>query len=325
MTALRSALGTAILLAALAACAGAPRPSAPAGYAPEAVAARVNGVVITEAALGETVERMRSSRHIQPAADGQDARRRALDQMVLQELAVQEAARQGVHVEEKDVNAAMKTLTTSLGHAEGFEAFLKERHLTAEEVRSQIERRLLLERMVEKEVRAKVSLAPDAARQEYEQNRKAYVVPEQAVVMDYAFNQKQGSQAMLKKAEELLAAVKAGRDLRTVPSDDIFTVQERALDARREPLLFGPARGLAEGAFSGLIETPAGSHVLQLVRVTPERQLTFEEAQEAIERKLRFIAETRRLAEWQDELRKNAVIEYPGSSAPAGGKAPGPR
>ncbi len=302
------------ILVAASGCAKHPPTAAPAADAKRSVVATVNGVAITEAALDETVERMRSGAHGMPASDNEDVRKRALDQMIIQELAVQEAARQGVRVEEKDLNAAMKT-TTEFGHGEGFEAYLKERHTTVEEVRAQVERRLLLQAMYEKEVRQKVSVTPEEVRKEYDLSKAAYVDPEKATVTDIVFTQHQGTTEMLKKAEEVLAAVKADKDPRSVPSGNIFTVLDRDIDSQKEPLLFDSVRGLKEGEWSGLIESPAGNHILKLVRVIPEKRLTYEEAEPFVERRLRVTAEMKRFGEWQEELRKNAVIELPGESA----------
>ncbi len=307
-----------VLLLVAAACAKQPPAADPRAAAKETVVARVNGVAITEAALDETVERMRSSKHGAPASDASEARKRALDQMVIQELAVQEAARQGVRVTEKDLNQAMNSLVNELGHGEGFEAFLKQRHLTAEEVRSVVERRLVLERIYDKEVRSKVTVTAEDVRKEYDLNKGRYIEPEKAAVTDIIFSQHQGAEAMLKKAGAVLAAVKAGTDPRTLPSDDIMTVVDRDIDERGEPRLFGEARGLKEGEYSGLIETPDKAHILKLVKLKPQRQLTFEEAEAAVDRRLRGIAEMKRFAEWQEELRKNAVIERTGAPASAG-------
>ncbi len=306
---------TPLLALALAASCATHPPAAPEGGARQAVVAKVNGVALTEQELDETLARMRASRIAAPASSTEELRKRALDQMVIQELAAQEAAREGVRVDEKDLSAAMTRLKDSFGHAEGYEEFLKSHRLTEAELRSQVERRLLLERMYDREVRAKVAVSPEEVRKEYDQNKDRYVSPEKAAVTDFVFSQRQGAEAMLKKAGEVIAAVKESKDPRTVPADGIITVVDRDIDGVKEPLLFGAVRGLQEGEYTGLVETPELPHILKLVRIIPAKQLTFEEAKGPIEQRLRGIEEMKRFAAWQEELRKDAVIELSGDAA----------
>ncbi len=288
-----------------------PAPAATDQDPKQIILAMVNGAKISQEAVDEAMARMKASRHSVPASSQEEARKRALGQLIIQELVVQDAARQGVRVDEKDLNDAMRTFTANRGHAEGYEAYLKARNLTNEQARSQVERSLLLQLMYAREVRAKVAVARDEVKKEYELHKDKYIAPAKVSLIDITISQRQGVQTMLKKAEEILAALNADkdRDPMKLPADDIVTVNSRDIESGKDPLLFDAARNLQEGELSGLLETPEGPHIIKLIRYTPQRQMSFEEAEGRIEGMLKVVAEMKRFSEWSDGLKKDAKIE----------------
>jgi parvulin-like peptidyl-prolyl isomerase len=279
--------------------------------AKQIIVATVNGIAISGDALDETRERMKASRHSAPASSPGEASRRALDQLIIQELVIQDAARQGVHVGEKDLAEAMRAFIARLGHEEGYEAYLKSRNLSDHEVRAQVERGLLLQLMYGREVKSKVAVTRDDIRKEYDLNAGKYLVPEKISVLDIVISQKQGALAMLNKATEILAALNADQDkdpLKLAP-DDAVTVIARDIESGKEPILFDAAGSLREGELSALLETPEGAHIIKVIRRTPRRPMTFEEAEGLIEGKLKGAAEISRFLAWQESLKKDATIE----------------
>ncbi len=278
---------------------------------PNVAVARVNGVELCSDVLEEIMTRMSLNTHNTTSTGPGEMKKRALDQMIIQELAVQEAARLGETIEASVMSSAMNKVITNLGHEAGYEAYLKSRHMTDQEMRSQVERQLLIQRIYAREVKSKVSAAQDDIKKEYELHKDAYQVPDKVSVVDIAFSQQQGAEKMLIKVKETIAALNADKDKNphNLPSDDAYTVRDLDIENGKEPYLYDAALHLREKEISGLIETPVGAHIIQLVKYTPKKQMTFDEAKGIIEKRIKGGAEIKRFLDWEKELRKDAKIE----------------
>jgi hypothetical protein len=182
------------------------------------VVARVNGAEIYMDALNRMMNIMSANTPTASSPVSRDElRKKALDQLVLRELALQEAKSQGLSVEGKDVDHAMDNLIMSLGHDEGFQAYLEKENTTGPEVREQVEKSLLLQLLFNKEVLKKATVSDDDVQAYYESRKKEFL--------------------------------------------------------------------------------------------TPEKQMSFEEAKDVIEKRLKAIAQAKRIGEWEQELKKNANVE----------------
>ena len=276
------------------------------------IVARVNGADITLRALnGMTLRMEEINARTATSETREETRRKALDNLILRDLALQEAERRGLRVEEQSVDRAMARFIANKGHEEGYQDYLQKEKLTPADVRAQFERSILLQRITGIEVVSKVTVTDDDARKEYEQHKDQYIAPEKVTVIDVAVSLRSGDEAAAKKANELLAQLNADKDtdpFRLV-RDDLFTVRKLDLEKEKPPELYAAARQLKEGELSGAIRTGDSVHILKLTGYTPERQLSFEEAKGTILGKLKAVAQVKRFAEWGQELKKDAKIE----------------
>ncbi len=128
----------------------------------KAVVARVNGEAITEFSLLREMNTLRPEylQAGQKPGPGLDAQiwRDALDILITQELAVQEAGRQGMKVDPKTVDDALGKIRKGAGSAEAYQKYLADNGLTEEELRAQIGRDALFEMIAAREVDAKVKV-----------------------------------------------------------------------------------------------------------------------------------------------------------------------
>ncbi len=272
------------------------------------IVAKVNDAVITQRSLHDMMDRMSALNRESPGPP-EEVRRKALDQLVLQELALQEAARQGLHLKERDIDAAISYL---VGHNQkDYDAFLAKRNETDVEFRSGLERGMLLQLIIAKEVTEKVSVSEDEVRKEYEGRKGRFIEPEIVSVVDVAISAKLDSGASRKKAAELIARIKADKDKNpwSLAPDGDFIVRDLDLKKEKEPALYDAARKLKEGELSGAIKTGDGVHIMKLSEYTPERQLSYEEVKGPLEQKLRADALRKRREAWEQELKKGAKIE----------------
>lgn len=276
------------------------------------VVARVNGADITRYSLITMMNRIQAkNRETSSSESREKTRKKALDLLVLQELVFQEAVRQGLHVEQPNIDRAIANLKRNLGGEQQFQDFLAKETLTVEELRSQVERLLLIDLIIAREVRDKVSVPDDDIRHEYELQKGRYVTPGKITVVDVVFFLKQDDEASITKANEILAKINADQDknpMNLVP-DKTFIVRDLDLDKEREPALYNAARKLREGELSGVIKGSDSVHIVKLTKNTPEQQMSYEEVKGTLEGKLRAARLKERRQEWERELKKGAKIE----------------
>jgi len=275
------------------------------------VVAQVNGADITLQQLRMMMNRLNvMNQHAPKPATQEEIRKRALDQLVLQELALQEAARLQMRVEKADVDRSMEQVVTQLGHEEGYRDFLEKKHMTDAEMRTFVERSILTQRIFAREVTDKVSIADADVRKAYEREKDRLVVPEKISVVDVVLFLPEGDAGALKKANEIRDRINADQDRnpRNLAADGTFIVQDVDLDAEQEPALAAAARKLEPGGLSGVVQGRDSMHILKLTAYTPGRPLTYEEARGGLEAKLRADAQVKRRLEWEQQLKQGATI-----------------
>jgi parvulin-like peptidyl-prolyl isomerase len=287
-------------------------PDVPAADGKKDVVARVNGAVIDSRALLNMVNRMNAiNTKTSTTVPPEETRRMALDQLIYRELAYQEAVRQGLSIEEQRIDNEMNKLITSMGHEEGFQDFLKKENMTSLEVRSQVERGLLLQRIAGQEVLAKVTVPEEDVRDEYARRKNEYFTPEKITVTDVVFFLDQNDPETLRKAAGILDKINADKDKdpANLSSDGTFAVQSLELKKEKEPELYEAARKLKEGELAGPIKTSDSVHVIRLTKYEPEKQASYEEVKDRLMKSLKAAAQVKRFQEWEQELRKGAKIE----------------
>lgn len=297
---------------------GFPPPAAQERESDKTVVAKVNGVALYGKELDEIIRRLHAkySKTVPPVSE-EETRKKALDELVIQELAFQDARRQGISVKPRDIDNA---ITSIVGHnPKDLEDFLARQRVSEDQLRAKIERTIRIHLIFGQEVLQKAKVSDDDVRKEYESQKGQYVAPEKITVVDVfvpakqdvASPQKLDYDAALKKASELLASLKMHKD--TNPSmlsrDDSFSVESRDLDKGKEPELYEAVRKLSEGEYTRVIPVPDGARFLQLTKIVPEHQMSYEEVKDGLTGNLKRVAQMKRLQEWEQELKKDAKIE----------------
>jgi len=141
-------------------------------------AAQVNGVEIS------MYELIREMNKIAPkyVKEGEQStpkitekiRKEALDNVIFNELAVQEAIRQGISVSPERINQVVELMKEQTGSKEAYQEYLDGLGITEDVLRKRIERSHLLELVTAKEVYQKITIDERAARAEYQKNKNDY-------------------------------------------------------------------------------------------------------------------------------------------------------
>jgi len=285
------------------------------------VAARVNGAEITEKYVTMMMNRMHAGMgrgHAAPQAT-EELRKRALNLLILQELAWQKA---GGKVDRELVDRKIASMKERAGGEEEYRQLLGKEGLTGGEAEVVVAKGIVFDRMLEQEVMSKSTVSEDDLRKEYEIEKEQFHTPEKVEVVDVVFFLETRDKESMRKAEEIRRRIadEEGNDpFRLVP-DGTFIVREAEVRKEKEKELYEEAKKLQVGGLSGVITTPDSLHILQLRKITPERQHTFDQVKSSLEGKLKREAVQKRMSELEAELKRGATIEIPGTGDGAGGR-----
>lgn len=141
-------------------------------------AARVNGSEITMFDLVREMNRV-VSKYAKPGeavapAITRKVKKEALDNLIFNELAIQEAVRQKITVSPDVVETVVKQMKDHAGSKEKYQEYLDNMGVTEEGLRKRIERGHLLEAITAKEIYQNITIDDKEMRAEYERNKSAY-------------------------------------------------------------------------------------------------------------------------------------------------------
>ncbi|MEW6118398.1 MAG: peptidylprolyl isomerase [Nitrospirota bacterium] len=289
------------------------------------VAARVNGVEIP---VYELVREMNivASQYLQ-AGQKKDAgfdervRKEALDRLVLEELVVQEAARQGIVVKPETVDDVVKKFKQHLKTEAAFNEYLKETGSSEKELRKRIERGHMVELVTGKEIYQKISIDEKRLRAEYEKHKAELRMPERFTAEDILLKGITDEAAAKKKAGEIIAFLeKNNNDFSKIRNDGTIMISRGRVTVEKHPAIYNKMKGMKAGELSGLTRDADGFHIFKVVSKEPPRQLSFDEAKAMIEKRVRAEEGARKMKEWEKALRSKANIEILYTSMPQKGK-----
>ena len=278
-----------------------------------AVAARVNGVDIPMQSLITMMRRIMAKKDPGDTAqeDMEKVKKTALNRLVLQELALQKARALGMKVEKKEIDEVITNARTKMGGEEAYRSYIEKEGLSETELREQIERALILERISKSVLNEKTTISEDELKREYEKNKAKYLMPEKIMVIDVVLFMIAGDKDSEKKAGVILSKIRNDPDMnpKNLEPDGTFIVREYELKKDKQKELYEAARKLSEGELSGIITTPDSLHIIKIMQYSPETQLSFERVRGYIEGQLLAIARQKKLHEWEAEMKKDAKIE----------------
>jgi len=293
--------------------------------AKKVVVARVNGVDITmyqliRAMNGVAPKYVKKGEEPTPEATAK-IRKEALDRLIFEELAVQQAVKKGINPKPEVIENVVKQVKKNLGSEEAFKEYLKKNDLTEGALKKLIERSQRYEMVTANEIYRKVKVDEKQLRDEYEKEKSRYVLPDNFAVHDVFFLKGKDEEAAKKKAGEILEKIKKNNnDPWKLVLDGTFIVRQMRITKERNPEVYKAMSKMKVGDLSGVINDKDGLHIIKVTKKEPSRQATFEEARPTIEPKFLVPAQDKRKEAWEKELKKNAKIQIMQTEAEKGTK-----
>ena len=311
-------------------------PESPAAQpsSPARVVARVNGVAITEAQLAREVERL------YPSTEGHgrirpekldELRSQAIEELIVQELAWQQALQEGRAVSMVEVRRERLRLRRKYG-AQQFDRMLQDRGLTRQQYLETLQRQMTLEAAYHRKVTSPSRISPGALRAHYQKNVQKYRRPERVrlrlilVAVDPQALPQQ-VRAARQKAEQIHAQLVAGKDFAALAhefSDDAYRVKggdvgwlhKGNVDPEFDTLAFT----LPVGQFSQPLRTPWGFSIVKVEAREPGKLLSFNEVRPRLKQELERKRADGLRQQWIAALKKDArIVIYDAKPGAEGG------
>ena len=295
----------------------------PSGYG---VVAKVNGAEISserlEASFQELLRELRLNvARMQNPERFKALKRESLDTLIDQELAWQAARKADVTVTAAEVDAALAELRKPFKSEEAFRQRILIAGYTEETYRAQTEKLLAGRKYLDQVAAKSVNVTEAEIEDFYKENPDKFNRPEMlrvrqilaAVPQDATAGERAAARARI---EGVLKQARAGKDFAQLAldnSDDPTRQWGGEMDPFRRgqtPKAFEDAAfALKPGKISGVVQTPAGFHIIKLEERIPAASIPLDKARDRIRGYLEAAKREQAVKQELEFLRLNARIE----------------
>ena len=255
------------------------------------VLARVNGEPVERWEFDNAVKRLEARAGGSIPADRRDEILRGiLDQLVAYHLLAQEARARKFAAADQDVDARVAEIRKNFPDEAAFSQAMAAQGLTVDHLRAQTRNNLEVQKVIDAEVSAKVSVQDADVSTFYQQNLERFKQGESVHASHILIGVPQGAtpeqkSAAKKKAEAALKQVRGGADFGAVAraqSQDPGSAQNGGdlgffPKGQMTPAFEEAAFKLKTGAVSNIVETPFGFHIIKSLGRRPARTAPLDE------------------------------------------------
>jgi peptidyl-prolyl cis-trans isomerase SurA len=290
------------------------------------VIAVVNDDVITQYELDSTVELVlkRNEQNIRPEDRERitaEARKALLDRLIEDLILRQEARRLGIVIREEELTASIQEALAkrNLSIDTLQEALIKD-GTTYEKYREATRSDMIKARILQREIRPRVSVTNEEIGAFYQEHRDEYEGKLRVRLLMIALPVPAGSdeaakEAQRTKAESILKRIRAGEYFEALANEnsmgqgrsggDIGYVEKGSMN----PIIEEVAFNLKPGEVSGVIETPQGFYIIRALDKRGGGSLSLKATRAEIEERLYAEKMEKKYTEWLAEKRQKAHIE----------------
>ena len=287
-----------------------------ASVARQEIVARVNGVAINMYDLLGMMNRV-SDVYYRDVAEPtpevtNEIRHRALDRLIFEELAIQEAKKRGIEPPPEKINMVIDEIREGSGTPEKFQEYLDGIALTEEGLRDRIYRGRLLEGITGREVYQKVNIEESDVDRLYEEYKEAgkLQMADRFVVKEILMMEAADKEEVRANAERILAELKANSyDSGKLVLDGTFITRKLNVKKEKYPVIYGMMQNMKIDEWSGIVEDNGQLHILRVLENEPARVMTREEARGMLKDRLAPYSQEKRRNAWMKELREDAKVE----------------
>ncbi|MGD8985334.1 MAG: peptidylprolyl isomerase [Desulfobacteraceae bacterium] len=285
----------------------------------------VNGSVITQEELDREVNlvRQRFANMGRPMGEVQliAIRGQVLETLIGRELLYQEGQKKGIKIKKERLEAEYEGLKKRFPSEEEFKSRLSTMEISETEVKSQIERGLLIQELIDTQIIEKVVVPEKEVKGYYDSHPDSFKQPEQVrashilMKVDPKADASQKAAAR-KKLEELRQRLVKGEDFVTLArefSEGPSSVKGGDLGYFGRGQMVKPfedaAFALNEGELSDVVETRFGYHLIKVTGKKPETIVAYVDIKERLGQYLKEQKVQQEVTVYVEELKTKAKVE----------------
>lgn len=234
-------------------------------------------------------------------------KREALDDLIEEKVMLIQAEKLGLKVTDDDLKKRVEEIRKDYTGDQFAQVFGGEKvdyKIWSEELR----KRLLLEKLIKREVSSKITITDDEAQAYYQSNRSRYYSEETVHVAQIVVPTREKADAVLKR-------IQAGEDFGTLAREastgpeaakggDLGVFTRGVMPEVFDRIVFS----LVEGKTSKVVKSPYGFHLFKVLRKEKGRWIEFGEVKDKIKADIAKGREEQEFRKWLDALKSEAKI-----------------
>jgi len=286
------------------------------------IKAVVNNEVITQSEIDRRLyplynqyKNIYSGKELEKKLD--DAGVEILNQLIEDRLVLSEAKNQGIEATEKEIERKIDEFRKSFDGEENMLKSLGEQNLTIKDLKNMLKDRVIIEKIIDREVRAQIIILPQEIESYYEENtdkfKESLQVKASTILIRTGSSRTQEENLSL--AITLLNRLKTGQDFYTLAKNysegmnaekggDMGYVRKGQMIEQIDKVIFN----LKVGEFSDLVKTSLGYHIFKIYDKKKERTVPLVEIRPQIMEAIYLKKTESYFKEWLKDLRENAFI-----------------
>jgi parvulin-like peptidyl-prolyl isomerase len=234
-------------------------------------------------------------------------KREALDALVEEKIMLLRAEQLGLKVDDEELKKRVEEIKkdyTGEGFAQVFGGEKVDYKIWSEELR----KRLLLEKLVDREVNAKITVADEEAAAYYQANRNRYYSEEAVHVAQIVVPVRETADAVLKRLQSGEDFSKIAQEISTGPEasrgGDLGVFTRGVMPEAFDRVVFS----LPEGSVSKVVKSPYGFHIFKVLKKEKGHWIELPEVKEKIKTDLIKGKEEQEFRKWLDALKSKANV-----------------
>jgi len=282
-------------------------------YAEDTAVAKVNSDTLTSRDLEMELDRLipRTTFHGGVTKVKRDEYRdKALQNLIDQQLQHQDAVAKGMKPDKKEVKNRMEQIRARFASKKEYKAALEQARATEDELRTRIEREVLIKAVIAKTVDEPAKMDEAGLREYYDKNISKFKQPEAVQLMLISMKDKKKARTALKKIKSGTAfaavAEEMSEDDYRVKGGDFGYIHRGRL---KFPKIENEAFRLKAGEMSGLLQAEGTWFIIKAGEKKPEVQMSFEQMKNKLKRDIEGQRTAELTGKWMADLRAKAKIE----------------
>jgi len=292
---------------------------------PDAKVAVVNGTVINQDDFNKelNIAQQRLAKMGQSLNDSQlkTLKTEVLERLIDRELLYQESRKNGINIDEAEINEQLSTLKKSFPNEDEFKKALQKMDFSEPYLKTQIKRDLTIKKFIDKKFFEKVVVSEDETKGYYDSHPNAFKQTEQVkashilIKVDPQADESKKAEAH-RKIEEIQKKIQKGEDFSTLAkefSQCPSSAQGGDLGYFERGQMVKPfdeaAFALAPGEISGIVETKFGYHIIKTTDKKEEGSISYKDVKEKLQQYLKQNKVKEQVNSYIDELKKKAKVE----------------